>query len=164
MKHPPRVVIPFISNRSPLNLNSKVAGEPSGDGWRIILLEKMILQDCLAFEVKMVVVKKNHLLDFALRGQMMLDRSLILRYGLDRLQHSIVPAEVVLLFFASYSWWMVFLVSLPQEGWEEGWIGRVQELKKPFDRVFVEDRMYDRDSGRRSWEWTFELMYSVEEK
>jgi hypothetical protein len=50
-----------------------------------LLLEKMILRYCLALEVEMVVVKKNHLFDFTLRGQMMLDRNLILGYGLDRL-------------------------------------------------------------------------------
>jgi hypothetical protein len=68
-----------------------------------LLLEKMILRDCFVLEVEMVVVKKNHLLDFALRDHMMLDRSLILGYGLDRLQHSIIQAEVVLLFFSFYS-------------------------------------------------------------
>jgi hypothetical protein len=68
-----------------------------------LLVEMMILRDCRALEVEMVVVKKNHLLAFAVRDQMMLDKSLIPRYWLDRLQHSIVPAEVVLLFFASYS-------------------------------------------------------------
>jgi hypothetical protein len=52
---------------------------------RELLLKKIILQNCLVLEVEMVVVKKNHLLDFALRDRMMLDRSLILGYGLDRL-------------------------------------------------------------------------------
>jgi hypothetical protein len=68
-----------------------------------LLIEMMILRDYRALEVEMVVVKKNHLLDFAVRDQIMLDRSLISGYWLDRLQHSTVPAEVVLLFFTSYS-------------------------------------------------------------
>jgi hypothetical protein len=68
-----------------------------------LLVEMMILRDCRALEVKMVVVKKNHLLDFAVRDQMMLDRSLIPGYWLDQLQHSTIPAEIVLLFFSSYS-------------------------------------------------------------
>jgi hypothetical protein len=50
-----------------------------------LLLEKMIIQDYLVLEVEMVVMKKNHLLDFALRDQKMLDRSLNLGFGLDRL-------------------------------------------------------------------------------
>jgi hypothetical protein len=67
------------------------------------LLEKMILRDCLVLEVEMVIVKKNYLLDFALRDQKMLDRSLNLGFSLDWLQHLIVHAEVIFLFFSFYS-------------------------------------------------------------
>jgi hypothetical protein len=54
---------------------------------------------CLVFEVEIVVVKRNHLLDFALKDQTKLVRNLNPKCGWDRLRHLTVHALVVLQFF-----------------------------------------------------------------
>jgi hypothetical protein len=59
----------------------------------------MIPRDCLVFEVEIVVVKRNHLLDFALKDQTKLVRNLNPKCGWDRLRHLTVHALVVLQFF-----------------------------------------------------------------
>jgi hypothetical protein len=55
----------------------------------------MIPRDCLVFEVEMVVVKRNHLLDFALNDQTKSVRNLNPECGWDQLWHLTVHALVL---------------------------------------------------------------------
>jgi hypothetical protein len=63
----------------------------------------MIPRDCLVLEIEMVVVKRNHLLDFTLKDQKKLGGNLITGCDRDRLWHWTVHALVVLQFFDFYS-------------------------------------------------------------